>query len=46
MEYGHVPVLRDSVVDLIALGPAGVVVDGTLGLGGHAEAILSRSFSM
>ena len=42
MEYGHVPVLRDSVVDLIALGPAGVVVDGTVGLGGHAEAILSR----
>jgi len=42
MEYGHVPVLRDRLVDLIALGPAGVVVDGTIGLGGHAEAILTR----
>ena len=39
MEYGHVPVLRDAVVDLIALGPDGIVLDGTVGLGGHAEAI-------
>lgn len=42
MECGHVPVLRDRLVDLIAMGPDGVVVDGTLGLGGHAEAILNR----
>ncbi len=41
----HVPVLRDRVVDL--LGPAlqkprSVCVDATLGLGGHAEAVLRR----
>ncbi|GAB3692249.1 16S rRNA (cytosine(1402)-N(4))-methyltransferase RsmH [Angustibacter aerolatus] len=41
----HVPVLRDRVVDLLApaLETAGsVVVDGTLGMGGHAEALLRR----
>lgn len=39
----HVPVLRDRVVELLApaLGdPAAVVVDGTVGMGGHAEALL------
>ena len=41
----HVPVLRDRIVDLLA--PAlqhegAVCVDGTLGMGGHAEAILER----
>ena len=41
----HVPVLRDRIVDLLepALsGPGSVCVDGTLGMGGHAEAILDR----
>ncbi|TDD69620.1 16S rRNA (cytosine(1402)-N(4))-methyltransferase RsmH [Jiangella aurantiaca] len=42
----HVPVLLDRVVELLA--PAlederRVVVDATLGLGGHAEALLRRS---
>jgi len=41
----HVPVLRDRIVDLLApaLASEGAVcVDGTLGMGGHAEAILER----
>lgn len=41
----HVPVLLSRVVDLLApaLQEAGsVVVDATLGLGGHAEALLQR----
>lgn len=38
----HTPVLRDRVLDLLA--PAlerdgAVYVDGTLGMGGHAEAV-------
>jgi 16S rRNA (cytosine1402-N4)-methyltransferase len=40
----HVPVLLDRVLELFepALGVEGaVVVDGTLGLGGHAEALLA-----
>ncbi len=39
----HVPVLRDRIVALLgpALGRSGsVVVDATLGMGGHAEALL------
>lgn len=36
----HIPVLRDEVVRLLASGPPGVIVDGTVGLGGHAEALL------
>lgn len=42
---GHVPVFLDRCVDLLAtscIGPGAVVVDGTLGLGGHAEALLRR----
>ena len=41
----HVPVLRDRIVDLLApaLSAQGAVcIDGTLGMGGHAEAILER----
>jgi len=39
----HVPVLRDRVVDLLAPAltqPGAVLVDATLGLGGHSEAVL------
>ncbi len=40
----HVPVLRDRVVELLAPAlsePDAVLVDATLGMGGHAEAILT-----
>jgi 16S rRNA (cytosine1402-N4)-methyltransferase len=40
LRYTHVPVLRERVVELLARGPAERVVDATVGLGGHAEAIL------
>jgi len=36
----HTPVLLDRVVELLAAAPDGVVVDGTLGAGGHARAVL------
>ncbi len=41
----HVPVLLDRVVALVAPAlqqPGAVMVDATLGLGGHTEAVLSR----
>ena len=41
----HLPVLRDRVVQLVAPAltePGAVCVDGTLGMGGHAEAVLQR----
>lgn len=36
----HRPVLSQEVVHLLGPRPGGVVVDGTVGLGGHAEALL------
>ncbi len=40
----HVPVLRDRVLELLApalTGAGAVHVDGTLGMGGHAESVLT-----
>jgi 16S rRNA (cytosine1402-N4)-methyltransferase len=42
MQPQHVPVLRDEVAALVARGPGHVVLDATVGLGGHAAAILTR----
>ena len=38
--FEHIPVLRDEVVSLFASVPPGVVVDATIGGGGHAAALL------
>ena len=40
---GHVPVLREEVLALLQPGPGGRYLDATVGLGGHAEAILQAS---
>lgn len=39
----HRSVLLDEVLTHLAPVPGGLYVDGTLGMGGHSEAILSRS---
>lgn len=39
-EFSHDPVMRDEIVALFADVPQGVVVDATVGGGGHGEAIL------
>lgn len=38
----HVPVLLDEVLELLPAGSEGVTVDGTLGGGGHARALVER----
>jgi 16S rRNA (cytosine1402-N4)-methyltransferase len=38
--YEHIPVLQGRVVELLAQGPSGWILDATVGLGGHAQAIL------
>ncbi|MDQ6839346.1 MAG: 16S rRNA (cytosine(1402)-N(4))-methyltransferase RsmH [Actinomycetota bacterium] len=39
-EFAHQPVMSKEIVDLLAPVPAGVVLDATVGGGGHAAAIL------
>ncbi|MBI4032861.1 16S rRNA (cytosine(1402)-N(4))-methyltransferase [Candidatus Berkelbacteria bacterium] len=36
----HIPVLVDETIEQLALAPGDTVIDATLGLGGHAAAIL------
>lgn len=38
----HHPVMLDDVLDFLRCKPGGVYVDATLGLGGHARALLER----
>lgn len=37
----HVPVLFDEIITLFDSFPGGILVDGTLGAGGHAEGLLA-----
>jgi 16S rRNA (cytosine1402-N4)-methyltransferase len=39
--FAHTPVMVDEVVDLFGPVPAGLLVDATVGGGGHAEALLT-----
>ncbi len=40
MEFAHETVLRRETVELLRAAPGKVILDGTLGGGGHAEALL------
>jgi 16S rRNA (cytosine1402-N4)-methyltransferase len=42
MEFSHTPVLLDEVLKLLDCHPGQVIVDGTVGGGGHAYEILKR----
>jgi 16S rRNA (cytosine1402-N4)-methyltransferase len=43
VEHGHLPVLLEPALELLAVRPGGFYVDGTVGLGGHASELLRRS---
>ena len=42
MEAEHKPVMLAEVLELLQCGPGSVIVDATLGLGGHSREILER----
>lgn len=44
MSFSHQTVLKDEVVQLFSPGAQRVIVDGTLGGGGHSEALLEAGF--
>jgi len=41
--FSHLPVMREEVVELLTEVPRGVLVDATVGGGGHAAALLAAS---
>lgn len=42
MEFNHIPVLLNEVIEGLNIRPNGIYVDGTAGGGGHSAEILSR----
>lgn len=43
INFIHKSILVDEVFDLLKVNPAGILIDGTVGLGGHSKAFLKRS---
>lgn len=43
LDYGHLPVLKDAVLELTAPAGARVIVDCTTGLGGHSSLLLAAA---
>lgn len=42
MEFKHISVLLNESVDALGIDPNGIYVDGTMGGGGHSQAIVSK----
>lgn len=42
MEFSHQPVLFTETINALQIDPQGTYIDGTMGGGGHSEAILQR----
>ena len=43
MEAGHIPVMADEVLTMLAAAPGSLQIDATLGGGGHTERILEAA---
>ncbi|SVE54669.1 uncharacterized protein METZ01_LOCUS507523, partial [marine metagenome] len=44
--FHHLPVMCDEVLEVLGSGPSGIVLDATVGGGGHAAAILAANPDM
>lgn len=42
MEFKHLPILKDEIIDLLNINPNGVYVDCTVGGAGHSSAIAEK----
>ncbi|MDQ0508943.1 Ribosomal RNA small subunit methyltransferase H [Aedoeadaptatus ivorii] len=42
MDFSHIPVLHEQVIEHLQIRPGGIYVDGTVGGGGHSSEILRR----
>lgn len=42
MEFKHIPVLFQETIEALGIQPQGTYIDGTMGGGGHSQAILER----
>ncbi len=42
MEFKHYSVLLEETIEQLHIKPEGIYLDGTLGGGGHAEAVVRR----
>ena len=42
MKFHHIPVLFNETIEMLNLKPGQIIVDATLGGGGHAGGILER----
>ncbi len=42
MKFHHIPIMLDACIKGLAVKPNGIYIDGTLGGGGHAEALLAQ----
>ncbi len=42
MTFHHIPIMKEACIEGLAINPSGIYIDGTLGGGGHAQAILEQ----
>lgn len=42
MEFNHIPILKDEIIDLLNINPTGVYVDCTVGGAGHSSEIAKK----
>ena len=42
MNFNHIPILKNEIIEYIKINPNGVYVDGTLGGAGHGQAICEK----